>query len=76
MEFTYEYFKTSADYILDKIDFKPEVAIILGSALGSLGGEEIENPVIIDYEDIPNFLVTTVKSHAGKLILGELQGKK
>ena len=75
MEFTYEYFKTSADYILDKIDFKPEVAIILGSALGSLG-EEIENPVIIDYEDIPNFLVTTVKSHAGKLILGELQGKK
>lgn len=75
MEYSYEYFKKSADYILSKIDFKPEIALILGSCLGSLS-EEIKNPVIIDYKDIPNFLITTVESHAGKLILGELNGKK
>ena len=74
-KFDYEYFKKSADYILDRIDFKPEIAMILGSSLGPLA-EEIKNPVVIDYKDIPNFLVSTVKSHAGKLILGELNGKK
>lgn len=74
-KFDYEYFRKSADYILDKIDFKPEIAIILGSSLGPLA-EEIKNPVVIDYKDIPNFLISTVKSHAGKLILGELNGKK
>ncbi len=75
MDYNYEYFKKSADYILSKIDFKPEVAMILGSALGSLA-EEIENPVVIPYEDIPNFLQSTVDSHAGELILGTLSGKK
>lgn len=75
MSYTYEYFKESADYILERIDFKPEIALILGSCLGTLS-EEIENPVIIDYEDIPKFLRTTVESHAGKLIIGELGGKK
>lgn len=73
--YNFEYFKKSADYILSKIDFKPEIALILGSCLGTLS-EEIQNPIIIDYKDIPNFLTTTVESHAGKLILGELSGKK
>ncbi|KAA3387104.1 purine-nucleoside phosphorylase [Akkermansia muciniphila] len=72
--FTLDYFQKSADYILSKIDEKPEIALILGSALGGLS-EEIENPVVIDYKDIPNFLVSTVKSHAGKLIIGKLHGK-
>ena len=44
-------------------------------ALGKLA-EDIVNPVEIPYEEIPNFLISTVKSHAGKLILGELCGKK
>lgn len=75
MEYTYECFKESVDYILERIDFKPEIALILGSSLGTLS-EEIKNPVVIDYKDIPNFLRTTVESHAGKLIIGELGGKK
>ena len=75
MKYTYEYFKESAEYILSHIDFRPEIALVLGSSLGTLS-EEIKNPVIIDYKDIPNFLKTTVQSHAGKLILGELGGKK
>ena len=73
-KYTYEYFKKSSDYIRSRIDFEPEIGLVLGSALGTIG-EEIEDPVIIDYEDIPNFLRATVKSHAGKLIIGKLAGK-
>lgn len=72
--FDFQYFKKSADYILSKVDFVPEVAIVLGSALGDLAAE-VQNPVVINYADIPNFLLTTVNSHAGKLILGQIQGK-
>lgn len=75
MGLKYEAYKEAADYVLSKVDYKPEIAMILGSCLGSLS-EEIENQIVIDYEDIPNFLGTTVDSHAGKLILGELSGKK
>lgn len=71
----YEYYKKSADYILSKIDYVPEIAIVLGSCLGNLA-EEIEDKTILDYKEIPNFLDATVDSHAGKLILGELSGKK
>lgn len=74
-KYDYEYVRKSVDYIEERIDFRPEIALVLGSALGSLA-DEIENPLVIEYEDIPNFLVSTVKSHAGKLILGELNGRK
>ena len=72
--YTYEHFKASADYVMSQIDFQPEIAIVLGSSLGSLA-DEIESPVVVDYKDIPNFLLTTNKSHAGKLIMGKLGGK-
>lgn len=75
MSYTYEFFKESADYVLSKIDFKPEVGLILGSALGTIV-DEIENQVVIDFESIPNFLKSTVKAMAGQLILGDLNGKK
>ncbi len=75
MKYTYDYFKASADYVLNKINFVPEVALILGSCLGPLA-DSIENKTVIDYKDIPNFLISTVDSHAGKLILGDFAGKK
>ena len=75
MSYTYEFFKESADYVLSKIDYKLEVGLILGSALGSIV-DEIENQIVIDFEAIPNFLKSTVKAMAGKLILGDLNGKK
>lgn len=71
---TYEDYEKSADFILSKIDFKPEIGIVLGSALGTLANM-IEDKVEIDYTEIPNFLESTVESHAGKLILGKLSGK-
>ncbi len=75
MAYDYAYFQKSADYVRARIGFVPDLAIILGSCLGPFASR-IENPVEIDYRDIPNFLVSTVKSHAGKLICGTVAGKK
>lgn len=68
-------YKKSADYILSIIKEKVDTALILGTALGGLI-DEMENPITIKYEDIPGFLVSTVDSHAGKLVYGTLNGKK
>lgn len=75
MKYDYEYFLQSVEYIRTKVDYVPEIGIILGSALGPFA-DEIKNPIVIDYKDIPNFLISTVKSHAGKLVFGEIVGKK
>lgn len=65
----------TSSFIRERIDFVPQIGLILGSGLGTLA-DEIKNPVIIDYKDIPNFPVSTVEGHEGKLVLGELEGKK
>lgn len=74
LNFTYEFYQQSAQYILDKIPQKPQIALVLGSSLGPLANE-ITDQIVIDYHDIPNFLLSTVQSHAGKLIFGKLSGK-
>ena len=51
-----------------------DVAIILGTGLGRLASE-IETPVVIPYADIPGFPISTVESHAGRLLCGTLGGK-
>ena len=62
--------------ILEKTNnFRPEVGIILGTGLGGLV-KEIKAEYVIPYEEIPNFPVSTVEGHSGKLIFGELGGKK
>ena len=75
MSYTSEYFEKSADFLRGKVDFTPEIAIVLGSCLGPFA-ETIEDPVTVDYADIPNFLISTVSSHAGKLIFGTAAGRK
>ncbi len=68
-------FKESADYIKSRTNVKPSIGIILGTGLGGLVNE-INIIDEIPYEDIPNFPVSTVESHSGKLIFGELGGKQ
>ena len=75
MSYTYEYFQKSADYVNSIVPYTPEVALVLGSCLGPFA-DTIEDPIVIDYKDIPNFLISTVDSHAGKLIFGTVAGKK
>jgi purine-nucleoside phosphorylase len=69
-----ETIKNTASFIQDKIKVKPEVGIILGTGLGGLT-KEIEVELTLDYENIPNFPVSTVEGHHGRLILGKLGGK-
>ncbi|MDX9812371.1 MAG: purine-nucleoside phosphorylase [Bacteroidales bacterium] len=53
----------------------PEAGIVLGTGLGGLTAR-IENTIEIDYSEIPNFPVSTVEGHAGKLIYGDFGGRK
>mgnify|MGYP000355704736 FL=1 len=57
-----------------KMHTSPETAIILGTGLGSLANE-ITEKYEIKYSDIPNFPVSTVEGHSGKLIFGKLGNK-
>ena len=73
---TEEKLHESTDYIVSKLNgFEPEIGLVLGSGLGDLA-DEIENPIIMNYADIPNFPVSTVVGHKGVLVVGELSGKK
>ncbi|MGQ0830027.1 MAG: purine-nucleoside phosphorylase [Bacteroidota bacterium] len=69
-----EQIKKTTVYIQSKISVSPEIGIILGTGLGGLV-REINIQHTINYEDIPNFPVSTVEGHTGKLIFGELGGK-
>ena len=73
---TYEQYKECAEYVKERIGGQtPDVALILGSGLGDFASR-IKDPVVIDYREIPHFLVSTVESHAGKLIFGTVGEKK
>ena len=65
----------SADFIKGKSNTQPKIGLILGSGLGVLA-DEIQNPVKIKYNDIPNFPISTVEGHAGQLVIGNLEGKE
>lgn len=69
-----EQIKSTTAYIQSKISIQPEIGIILGTGLGGLV-KEINIKHSINYSDIPNFPVSTVEGHSGKLIFGELGGK-
>lgn len=62
-------------FLKEKVNFQPEIGLILGSGLGVLA-DEIENPIKIPYNEIPGFPVSTVEGHAGQLVIGTLQGKQ
>ncbi|XP_072412346.1 purine nucleoside phosphorylase 4a isoform X2 [Chiloscyllium punctatum] len=74
LEFSYETYKETADWLLSKTSHRPKVAIICGSGLGGLA-DSLTNQDIFKYSDVPNFPQSTVKGHAGQLVFGELNGK-
>lgn len=53
----------------------PKVGIIFGTGLSSLRGE-VESAVSLPYDDIPHFVTSTVESHHGELVIGDLEGKR
>ncbi len=70
-----EKIRNTTDYLMNEGIITPEIGIILGTGLSKLV-DEITVIKCIDYADIPDFPVSTVESHHGKLIFGELSGKK
>ena len=66
--------KTAGEYIAHRSKYSPTIGLILGSGLGTLA-ELIDEPEIYPYEELPNFPVSTIEGHKGRLVIGKLQGK-
>lgn len=71
---TAAHIKEAAKYIEAQTELRPEIGLIMGSGLGVLG-DHLENPVTIQYHDIPHFPISTVEGHAGELLIGTLSGR-
>ena len=73
--YTFAQYQESAEAIRAKIgEFKPAVAMVLGSGLGYLG-DLVENAVIVPYGEIPHFKASTAPGHKGQLVFGQLNGR-
>ena len=62
-----------ANTILHSGAIKPEILLILGSGLGGLA-DQVEDPVILHYDSIPDFPTATAPGHAGRLLIGKWSG--
>jgi len=71
---TLERVEEAAAVVRERFGTRPDVAIILGTGLGRLGAE-IDARIALEYRDIPFFPLSTVESHAGRLLCGTLAGK-
>ncbi|HZO29086.1 MAG TPA: purine-nucleoside phosphorylase [Chloroflexota bacterium] len=65
--------REAASSVRGRLSVVPRVGIILGSGLGPLA-DEVENPTVVPYAEIPHFAVSTVSGHAGQLVGGTLEG--
>ena len=76
MNFTMEQYQESAQALRARLGgFVPKVAMVLGSGLGYLG-DEVEDPIAVDYRDIPHFKASTAPGHKGRLVFGLLEGQR
>ena len=64
----------AAACVRGRISIQPQIALILGSGLGPLA-DEVESPAIIPTNEIPNWPISTVQGHEGRLVIGRLMGK-
>ena len=76
MEFyTIEQYQESAQALKEKLGgFQPKVLLILGSGLGFLG-DEVENPIIVPYSQVPHMKFSTAPGHNGQFVFGRLGGQ-
>jgi purine-nucleoside phosphorylase len=65
--------REAASSLRGRLPVVPRVGIILGSGLGPLA-DEVEDPTVVPYAEIPHFAVSTVSGHAGQLVAGTLEG--
>lgn len=75
MLYTMDQYCASAEAIRTRLGgFVPKIAMVLGSGLGFLG-DEVTDPIAIDYHDIPHFKPSTAPGHKGRLVFGKLEGQ-
>ncbi|XP_063382506.1 purine nucleoside phosphorylase isoform X1 [Cydia fagiglandana] len=77
--YSYETLVETANFLLSRTSVRPHIGIICGSGLGAYWkegslAEHIEDPDSVDYEEIPNFPVSTVEGHHGRLVFGKISG--
>jgi len=65
----------AGEIVRERCGFVPEIAMILGSGLSSLA-DELENPVVIPYSELPGFPVSTAPGHVSEMAAGDLAGRK
>ena len=70
-----EQYREAAAYLASRIEGNPETAIILGSGLGSFA-DQIIDPIVIPYVEIPHFMKSTATGHKGNFICGKLGDKQ
>ena len=76
MQFTFAHYQESAEALRALLGgFQPEIAMILGSGLGSLG-DEVEKAIVVPYGEIPHFRKSTAPGHKGQLVFGTLQRRR
>ncbi|MBX2915421.1 MAG: purine-nucleoside phosphorylase [Cyclobacteriaceae bacterium] len=71
-----DHIKEATAYLKKNGITTPEIGVILGTGLGNKFVEQIKNPIVINYNSIPHFPISTVEHHKGKLIYGTIKGKK
>jgi len=71
-----EEIKEAVSFIRSQGVEEPEATVILGTGLGNLFVQQINNPLVIPYKSIPNFPESTVASHKGQLVFGSIHNKK
>jgi purine-nucleoside phosphorylase len=75
MRYTFADYQKAADVVAQRLgEFRPEVAMILGSGLGDMA-DLAQDPIVIPYGEIPGFSVSTAPGHKGQLVFGTLEGK-
>lgn len=70
-----EQLESCIEFVRSRVDFQPEIALVLGSGLGAFA-EQLTDTQMLRYSDIPGFPVSTVAGHAGQFVFGTLNGAK
>lgn len=75
MNTAYEKLTRCYNAVRERTDFKPDIALVLGSGLGAIA-DEMDAEFSISYNDIPDFPVSTVAGHKGRFVFGKIGGVK
>lgn len=74
MSVTLEEIDAIAGIIRSRTKIQPQIGLILGTGLGGLA-ESVQAPAILSYSELPGWPISTVQGHAGRLVIGELEGQ-